>query len=89
MDFDRERELEDAGIDALEFSMMDEAEVSEEETMKSYVLPNARDILNDTEGNVADLQSFTVKANYHVLSIPSIDPHNYLTAEIAAALSPA
>ena len=26
MDFDRERELEDAGIDAFEFSMMDEAE---------------------------------------------------------------
>ena len=26
MDFDRERELEDAGIDAFEFSLMDEAE---------------------------------------------------------------
>lgn len=79
-----EEECADNAAPEMLFSMMDEAEVSEEETMKSYVLPNARDILNDTEGNVADLQSFTVKANYHVLSIPSIDPHNYLTAEIAA-----
>ena len=68
--------------------MMDTAEVSEEETMKSFLLPNARDILSDTDGNRADLQCFTVKANYHVLSIPSVDSRSFLTAEIAAAQWP-
>jgi len=68
--------------------MMESAEMSEEETMKSFLLPNARDILSDTDGNRADLQSFTVKANYHVLAIPSVDTRSFLTAEIAAAQWP-
>ena len=68
--------------------MMDTAEMSEEETMKSFLLPNARDILSDTDGNRADLQTFTVKANYHVLAIPAVDTRSFLTAEIAAAQWP-
>ena len=61
------------------------AEVSEEETMTAYVLPNLRDVLSDTDGNVADLQSYTVNAQYNVLSIPSMDDKCYLTAEVAAS----
>jgi len=68
--------------------MMESAEMSEEETMKSFLLTNARDILSDTDGNRADLQCFTVKANYHVLAIPSVDTRSFLTAEIAAAQWP-
>ncbi len=64
---------------------MEEAEVLEEETMKAFRLPDRRDILNDTAGNIAELQSFSVKANYHVFSVPSTDDKCYLTAEIAAA----
>ncbi|MBQ6230860.1 MAG: mucoidy inhibitor MuiA family protein [Eubacterium sp.] len=64
---------------------MDTADVSEEETMTAYILPNARDILTDTDGNIADLKSFSVKATYHVLTIPSVDNSSYLTAEIVAS----
>ena len=64
---------------------MDTAEVSEEETMTAYILPNSRDVLSNTDGNIAILQSFTVNAKYNVLSIPSMDDRCFLTAEIAAA----
>ena len=64
---------------------MDTADVSEEETMTAFQLPNLRDILNDTDGNIADLQFFTVKAGYHVLAVPSVDNKCYLTAEIVAS----
>lgn len=64
---------------------MDTAEVSEEETMTAFILPNLRDILTDTDGNMADLQAFKVNAVYNVLSVPSVDNKCYLTAEIVAA----
>ena len=65
--------------------MMDSAESVEEETMTAYILPNARDILSDADGNIAELRNFSVKAVYHVLSIPSVDSDSYLTAEIVAS----
>lgn len=64
---------------------MDEAEVSEEETMTAFILPNLRDVLSDTDGNIAELQSFKVNAVYNVLSIPSVDNRCYLTAEVVAS----
>ncbi len=64
---------------------MDTATVSEEETMKAFLLPGLRDVLSDTDGNIAQLQEFTVKAEYHVLSIPSVDNKSYLTAEVVAS----
>ena len=64
---------------------MDTAEVSEEETMTAFILPGFRDILTDTDGNMADLQAFKVQAKYHVLSVPSVDNRSYLTAEITAS----
>ena len=65
--------------------MMDMAEVSEEETMTAFILPNLRDILSDTDGNIAVLQNFSVKASYRVLSIPGVDTDCYLTAEVVPA----
>ena len=64
---------------------MDTAEVAEEETMTAFILPNLRDVLSDTDGNIAELQSFKVNAKYNVLAIPSVDDKCYLTAEIVAA----
>ena len=64
---------------------MAEAQVSEEETMTAFLLPDLRDVLSDTNGNIADLQSFTVKANYHVLCIPKVSDKCYLTAEIISS----
>ena len=64
---------------------MDTAELSEEETMKAFVLPNLRDIIDGTDGNMAVLQSFSVNADYYVLAIPSVDSHSFLTAEIRVA----
>ena len=63
---------------------MDEAEVSEEETMSAYILPGLKDIMTNT-GNLVVLQNFDVKADYHLLSIPRVDNKCFLTAEIVDA----
>ena len=64
---------------------MDTAELSEEETMKAFSLPNLRDIINGADGNMTILQTFSVRADYYILSIPSVDSRSFLTAEIKAA----
>jgi len=64
---------------------MEMADLSEEETMKAFALPNLRDIIDGTDGNMAVLQSFSVNAEYYVLAIPPVDSHSYLTAEIRVA----
>lgn len=61
---------------------MQEAEVQEEETMSAFILPDLKDILNGTDGNIVVLQSFKVPANYQLLSIPRVDTKSFLTAEI-------
>ena len=61
---------------------MQEAEVQEEETMSAFLLPDLKDILNGTDGNIVVLQSFKVPANYQLLSIPRVDTKSFLTAEI-------
>ena len=61
---------------------MQEAEVEEEETMSAFILPDLKDILNGTDGNIVVLQSFKVPANYQLLSIPRVDTRSFLTAEI-------
>ncbi|MCR5149017.1 MAG: mucoidy inhibitor MuiA family protein [Eubacterium sp.] len=64
---------------------MDSAEMAEEETMTAFILPNKRDVLSDTDGNIAELKSFSVNAYYHALSIPSVDNSCYLVADIASS----
>ena len=61
---------------------MQEAQVEEEETMSAFILPDLKDILNGTDGNIVVLQSFKVQADYHLLSIPRVDTKSFLTAEI-------
>ncbi len=60
----------------------EEATVSEEESMTAFELPNLRDVLSDTSGNLADLKNFSVDAKYHVLCIPKMSDKSFMTAEI-------
>ena len=61
---------------------MQEALIEEEETMSAFVLPDKKDILDGTDGNIVVLRSFTVPAEYHLLSIPRVDTRSFLTADI-------
>lgn len=62
-----------------------EAEVDEADTMTAFALPGAKDILSDTDGNMALLQSFKVPAKYQTLAVPKLSNKGYLTAEINAS----
>ena len=84
--------LEDAAAPAMDTAMMNmamaqtaAASVSEEETMTAFELPDLRDLLSDTEGNIADLQSFKVDAKYNSLCIPCVKDTSFLTATITSA----
>ena len=62
----------------------EEANVSEEESMTAFELPNLRDVLSGTSGNLADLKNFSVDAKYHVLCIPKMSDKSFMTAEIVS-----
>ena len=62
-----------------------QATVSEEETMTAFELPDLRDLLSDTEGNIANLQTFKVDAKYNSLCIPCVKDTSFLTATIKSA----
>jgi len=72
---------------AMNMAMMTtpEATVSEEETMTAFELPDLRDLLSDTDGNIANLQSFKVDADYNSLCIPCVKDTSFLTATIKSA----
>lgn len=61
------------------------AEVDEADTMTSFLLPGAKDIISDTDGNMALLQSFRVPARYQILAVPKLSCKGYLTAEIVTS----
>ena len=60
----------------------EEAEVSNDETMTEYILPGHRDIINGSEGTMADLQKYNLDAEYNIVTIPCLDPNAYLIATI-------
>ena len=62
-----------------------QANVSEEETMTAFELPDLRDLLSDTDGNIANLQSFKVDAKYNSLCIPCVKDTSFLTATVKSA----
>ena len=62
-----------------------QASVSEEETMTAFELPDLRDLLSDTDGNIANLQAFKVDAKYNSLCIPFVKDTSFLTAAITSA----
>lgn len=64
---------------------MQEAEVNSEETMTEYVLSGKRDVYKDGDGTAADLQKFTVKAEYQIAAVAKADPNAYLIAKVKTA----
>ena len=64
---------------------MAEAAVEESENMTAFELPEERDVISGTDGNIALLQSFEVEAEYHVLTIPKLANECYLTADVKTA----
>ena len=68
----------------LRMDMM-QAEVKSDETMTEYALPGNRDILKRSEGTMADLQKYTVPAQYQIAAVAKSDPSAYLTANVKAA----
>ena len=64
---------------------MPQASVKSDETMTEYILPGNRDILKRSEGSMADLQKYTVPAEYQIVTVAKADPHAYLTASVKTA----
>ena len=64
---------------------MKQAQVRNDETMTEYVLPGNRDIFKRSEGTMADLQKYSVPAQYRIVTVAKADPHAYLTASIKTA----
>ncbi|MBQ6478639.1 MAG: mucoidy inhibitor MuiA family protein [Erysipelotrichaceae bacterium] len=64
---------------------MPQAEVRSDETMTEYVLPGNRDILKRSEGTMADLQKYTVPADYQIVAVAKADPHAYRIASVKTA----
>jgi uncharacterized protein (TIGR02231 family) len=64
---------------------MQEAEVNNDETMTEYVLSGKRDVYKDGDGTAADLQKFSLKAEYLIAAVAKADPNAYLIARIKTA----
>ena len=60
------------------------AEVNSEETMTEYALPGLRDVMKRDEAS-ADLQDFSLNAEYRVSTVPADDPGAYLVAKVKTA----
>lgn len=60
----------------------EEATVSSEETMDTYLLPAAKTIPSGSSGTMADLQQFELPCEYRLASVPKLDNSAYLIATI-------
>ena len=58
------------------------AEVRDDETMTEYVLPGTRNVPKGSRGNMADLQTVLLPAEYQVISAVPEDSHAYLAAVV-------
>ncbi|MBQ9425509.1 MAG: mucoidy inhibitor MuiA family protein [Erysipelotrichaceae bacterium] len=75
-------EMEEAPVVRME---MQEAEVNSDETMTEYILSGKRDVYREGDGTAADLQKFTLKAEYLIAAVAKADPNAYLIARIKTA----
>ena len=62
-----------------------EAKVEQGETATEYKLPGRRDVLRGGEGTMADIQTYTLPAEYRIVTVPSLDQSAYLVAVIKPA----
>lgn len=60
----------------------EEAEVSSGETMTEYILSGNRSLISGPAGTTADLQKFTLDADYFLTVIPKEENRAFLTAEV-------
>lgn len=83
-----------ASDDVMEFGAVEEssvrmqtaeADVSDDDTMTEYILPGRRDVLDNYDGTMADLQSYEIPAEYEVAAVPVLDTRAYLTAKVKTA----
>ncbi len=75
-------EMEDTAAPEFYEAETEEAEVNTEETMTEYVLPGRRDIVSGADGTLADLQSFSVDAEYVLHAVPKKETYAYLAAKV-------
>ena len=75
-------ECEEAEVQMLRMETQ-EAEIRQDETSTQYVLPGKRDVLNEDDGNLADVRTFSIGAAYRIVTVPKLDPGAYLVAAVA------
>lgn len=76
-----------AAMDSCEEAMvlapvMPQATVSSEETMTVFELPGTKDILSGSDGNIAELSNFEIKAEYRLLTVPAVNDKVFLSAAV-------
>jgi len=76
---DYEEEDDDAPMARMQTAL---AEVNPDETTTEYVLPGKRNVLNDDDGNLADVQTFSIDAKYKIVTVPKLDSNVYLVAAV-------
>ncbi len=62
----------------------EEAEEKSDGTMTEYAIPDKKDIPGNGEAAFADLKTWSVPAEYHIMTAPELHPGVFLVAEIAA-----
>ena len=81
--------FEEACMDTAEAPMMfmatAEAQVEQGETATEYKLPGKRDVQKGGDGTVADIQVYTIPAEYRVASVPRLAQSAWLVAVVKPA----
>ncbi len=67
----------------------EEAVSEQQETMTEYTLPQPRNIVSSTDGTMADLQKFSLKAEYLTAAVPALSSAAYRTAVLKTEDLPA
>ena len=80
-------ECEDAEVPMMRMETA-AAEVNQDETSTEYILPGKRNVLTDDDGNLADVQTFSVPAKYRIVTVPKMDPGVYLVAAVEPSALP-
>ena len=68
--------------DELEEAAPETAEIVTEETMTEYQLPGNKDIPNEGDGTMADLQSYSLQGEYEVVAVPKHAARAFLTVKV-------
>ena len=61
---------------------MFEAEVDQNETSTEYRLPGTRDVQKNGKETVADIKTYSIPAEYRVVTVPKMDQSAYLVAAV-------